>query len=293
MTSANLFHTKNNSMVPIQNFLKRTKQVDLTVTGTNWTTVKAVGVAYADSTGAWRLTFNISGSMTAASRTGVTLTVTGITFKNTSGFAQAVHTIADVQSLFVQTYCNPNTGNLVLAHGSTTTEAYNLSEDVALESKPTWADANMENPGDVVAYIPFGQAGSPGEVIEVSSGSPYTPFMGSGVYTTLASINLTQGTWLLHAQSGLLTGDVSASPSSISFGISLLSGNNVPIYVNTLAVSVPSVPNTSFYYQMRPLKLVVTTPSSYYLNQMAVYSGGNSNSFHAQELCYICAVRLS
>ena len=59
------------------------KQYNLTVTGTNWTTSRAVGVPYQTINGVWRLRGNVSGSISVASAT-LTLSIDGILWGSTS-----------------------------------------------------------------------------------------------------------------------------------------------------------------------------------------------------------------
>ena len=59
--------------------------VPLTVTGTNWTTIRGVFVPYKTTDGAWRMRFNVSGSVTSGTRTSYDVTFSGVSFKNVSG----------------------------------------------------------------------------------------------------------------------------------------------------------------------------------------------------------------
>lgn len=117
----------------------RDKQYDLTVTGTGWTTVKAVGVPYKTKDGSWRLRFNIDGNVSSASRTTYTASISGVSFY--AGTTQYVTAYESGISGAATTYAiaASNTSNLTLYHGSDTTSGYGFSGDVALNSMPTWA----------------------------------------------------------------------------------------------------------------------------------------------------------
>jgi hypothetical protein len=107
------------------------KQYDLTVTATNWTTTRAVGIPYKTREGAWRLRFNISGTL---SITGVpTITISGISFK--TGLYQ-VATVQSGAATGTNAYINPATGQ-VQANGSNHTAWY-FAGDAELDSIPTW-----------------------------------------------------------------------------------------------------------------------------------------------------------
>ncbi len=113
----------------------QTPQTALTVTGTNWTTVRAVGVAYSDNNGVWRLKFNLAGSVTGAP-SATTLTITGVVFKNVANYFQTVTAFGDAAAFG---YVIPNTATVACQNVSGTTTAWRLSGDVELDSKPSWA----------------------------------------------------------------------------------------------------------------------------------------------------------
>lgn len=119
----------------------RKGQYDLTVTGTNWTTVRAVGIYYQDQSGAHRLKCNIFGSLSATALT-FTGTVDGVTFKNVANYQQAISgalTEAGVDTRAVKSsYVNPNASTFYVESASNFNRI-GVSFDVELESKPTWA----------------------------------------------------------------------------------------------------------------------------------------------------------
>jgi len=104
------------------------------------TITRAVGIAYTDIGGVWRLRFNIMWTVASGTRTSATLTLSGVTFKNVTNLAQAISVTSNVgASAYQQGYVNPNTGVITVEHASATTTSYYVSGDVELESKPTWA----------------------------------------------------------------------------------------------------------------------------------------------------------
>lgn len=113
------------------------RQYDLTVTGTNWTTARAVGVPYKTRDGIWRLKFNINGALTTATLTSYTLTITGVTFK--TGFAQAVSAFNQNNAAACTARVTAATNTVVVYHASTSIDAYYISGDVELDSQPTFA----------------------------------------------------------------------------------------------------------------------------------------------------------
>lgn len=116
------------------------KQYDLTVTGTNWTTTRAIGMPYRTVDGTWRLKGNVRGAISSAANN-ITLTISDVTFKNISNYQQAV--IASVRNdatvvTTTQNYANPNASTIYL-EGSGTFKQISVSFDVELEAKPSWA----------------------------------------------------------------------------------------------------------------------------------------------------------
>jgi len=106
-------------------------QYDLTVTGTNWTTTRAVGVVYKCGGGQYRMKFNIDGTVSSGSRNLYNLT-TGIRLKASS----AISSYSDGN---VTTALMSISGTITIAHASATTTNYQVSGDVELDGKPSWA----------------------------------------------------------------------------------------------------------------------------------------------------------
>ena len=121
----------------------RRGQQPLIVTSTQagWTTTRAVGIYYQDQDGNHRLKFNISGSITSATFISATQTITGVTFKNVSGYAGACcGVLGGNTTITPNVFSSPNTGNVVMNSASAAgVTALHMSGDVELESRPTWA----------------------------------------------------------------------------------------------------------------------------------------------------------
>ena len=148
----------SNIIVPYTAATKRTKQVDLTISVTNFVNTRSVGVAYADSNGVWRLSFNASlkGNGSVGSVTVVTFTVTGVVFKSGTDVFQPL-SVFQSNSLAGQAITTPgastfkynNPGSIDLS-----SRAVDVSGDVELNAEPSWAAANMEGVLPVDVYIP-------------------------------------------------------------------------------------------------------------------------------------------
>jgi hypothetical protein len=106
--------------------------------GGTWTTTRAVAYPYKTKDGVWRMTFNIVGAASSATRTVFVVSIFGVTFKNTAGFFQDVSGQTS-GSIANNSYANPGAATIRMDHASATTTAYIWSGDVELDSKPTWA----------------------------------------------------------------------------------------------------------------------------------------------------------
>ncbi|MCG8685254.1 MAG: hypothetical protein MI892_10290, partial [Desulfobacterales bacterium] len=116
---------------------------DFTVTGTGWTTTRAVAIPYQTVDGAWRMKFNVGGTVSSAV-TDLSLNLSGTVFK--IGQEQAITGFTTL-AYYMQSRVEAGTG---IMHGRTGTarSTWSFSGDVELESKPTWADDSVE----VVSY---------------------------------------------------------------------------------------------------------------------------------------------
>lgn len=113
-------------------------QKTLTVTGTNWTTIRAVGIAYQTNDGAWRLRFNISG-LISGTVGNITLTITGVLFKNLANYQQAINSAWTLNyiSLYPSTAYVINNTNTIYSVVTTLSNTLSVSGDVELEEAPT------------------------------------------------------------------------------------------------------------------------------------------------------------
>lgn len=152
MTNKVIGVRSGNQIIPYSGATKRTKEYDLTISATNFTPARAVAIAYADSAGKWRMTFNLQGGVTGSPTT-VIIAVTGVVFKN--AFYQACAITASDSGTYRawDAYASSNSANIVCTTVSGAADFIVVSGDVELESKPTWADANMEGEVNAAVYI--------------------------------------------------------------------------------------------------------------------------------------------
>lgn len=116
------------------------KQYDLSVTGTNWSSVKAVGVPYKTLDGTWRMSLNIGGAFSSATSNS-TISVSGVSF---SSFSANGRQALGVATPLAPTSANEgatisSSGDISLKSASSTTE-WLVSGDVELSSMPTFAE---------------------------------------------------------------------------------------------------------------------------------------------------------
>lgn len=113
-------------------------QYDLSSSGISGTSsfsnVKSIGIPYKTRAGEWRFKFTITG--TVSSSTGTAITLTGVTFKNVSGYFQGVAG-SNTSGAGAVGYVTPNTGDVNI-NAASAVGRLNASGDVELESKPTF-----------------------------------------------------------------------------------------------------------------------------------------------------------
>lgn len=113
------------------------KQVSLIVTGTNWTTTRAVGVPYKTMGGAYRVRINLVGT-TSVGTTTLDLTIQGLTFKGPSGYTQAVaFSSGNVTLTGLVKSGGGSILNLITGAPQTT---FRVSADLELDSKPSFIE---------------------------------------------------------------------------------------------------------------------------------------------------------
>lgn len=154
-----------NSIVPAQDVTKRTKQIDISSNVTGSVALSsvdlAVAVFYADSDGNWRMVYNIKATAPSATRTGISLYVSGITFDSNGNQAVSAYESANQ----VTGAAVGGSNRIAMDHAFDTTDEYSSSGDVSLDSEPTTytTAANLETT-DVAAYVPEATASVPGLV---------------------------------------------------------------------------------------------------------------------------------
>jgi hypothetical protein len=215
MAVGTLGNKPGNILVPINNLMKASKDVSPTLSSTpaGWTTTLNRCVFRADSTGKWKMNFNISGTFNNTNNPQIT--VSGVTF-SAVGSRQPI----DVYYAGTVGFVIDNTGTIVADNVAGITQMQ-WSGDVSLNAEPDWAAAGLtswaaiaENTAAIAAYIPFGQAGMPGEE-KISETTSDTLVNSSSVFDWAGtSLTLGVGTWdltmhlryVLRLDSG--TGDV-------------------------------------------------------------------------------------
>jgi len=158
MTTGLIGQRGTSLLAPVSSFTQRTKLVNLTVTGTNWTTTLATGIFVSDSNGVWRCEqLNIEGSISVAAAT-LTLNLPGVTFKTGANQAVSV-SIPGTVSGRGEVVAGTSTISLWTGDAATHTSWY-ISGPVVLDSNPTAYTtlSNLEGVTDVSAYI----IGNPG-----------------------------------------------------------------------------------------------------------------------------------
>ena len=121
---------------------------DFTVTGTNWTTASTSAIPYKDPvSGNWRMAFNFRGTVapTAAS---LTITVSGVT----NSFQQAIVTTNGSEGYGLATASAGTYSATCSGSGG----VFLFSGDVALTSKPTWAD--WDNTAPTISDVQYENA---------------------------------------------------------------------------------------------------------------------------------------
>jgi hypothetical protein len=97
-------------------------------------------IPYQTQDGTWRLRFNLAVVASSTSRTGYSVALAGVTFKNISGNYQAISAGGGGSTNYLSYgYVEPNNNLIGLEHASGTLTGYRFSGDVELNSKPTWA----------------------------------------------------------------------------------------------------------------------------------------------------------
>jgi hypothetical protein len=231
MTTANIGIRSGNVIVPYVSTTKRTKEMDFTASGlitgagtntNSWGTFRAVAVAYADSTGKWRLNFNISGLCASTGvHTGYVITFSStavVVFKNTSAFFQPVTPYLAINNNVGVAYVNPNTADIYINHASYGESYYAVSGDVELESEPTWAAANMEGVIAADVYIAPASGATPGIVDNLAQHFHGVKDFGDGIKLNTGD---TLSTYAVNTWTPIVT---------LVGG----SGNTVPVYTTNL-----------------------------------------------------------
>jgi hypothetical protein len=112
--------------------------VALTVTGTNFSVSRAVFVPYRTSDGAWRMRFNLFGSVSPAVTT-LDLTISGVAYKGTS-IRQSVNVRGNNSSPQLGSGVVDSDTGLFTCRFPDASGQIQASGEIELASKPTWMD---------------------------------------------------------------------------------------------------------------------------------------------------------
>lgn len=91
----------------------------------------------------WLLDLNVTYTVASGARTGVTMNIDEVKFKNTTGIYQPVTAYAmdGTNPYPVRCYAQINTGNIIFEHASATTTTYGFTASgLILESQPNFAE---------------------------------------------------------------------------------------------------------------------------------------------------------
>lgn len=130
--------------------IERGEQYDMSsyVSATNWTNVRSVAYFYKTKSGAWRMSFNFSGTKTTATVTSLELTVANVTFKNISNYRQPISCFAAnlaADSNMGQGIVNAGASTMICYFSSNDPLSMSYSGDVELDSKPSFVTDIVSN----------------------------------------------------------------------------------------------------------------------------------------------------
>lgn len=180
----------NNVIVPYTAATRQSKWLNFdqssgaySVSGTNWSTVKAYFMFYADSSGLWRARFNIRGTLSVGASS-VVLTVNSVTFDGNSGNFQAASAVTDAAGEAGRAYVSAGASTITIDTPSFTSGGWSVSGDVALASNPTTytTAANMEGVTSVYVYIAPASATAAGLLNYYDAGT-FSATFNLGMYT--------------------------------------------------------------------------------------------------------------
>ena len=210
-------------------FLVNEKEYDLTVTGTNWTTTKAIGIPYITDDGDWRLKFNIIGALSSKT-TSFTGTIDGVVFDSgatTNEYFAITSNLIDngvASRSALRQHVNDGVGTFYI-DCSSNFDRIGLSGDVELDSKPSFVLDNSPTNYDVYKVIRYAPKTALQGVIQAPTMQKLTS--GSGTYTTPGGVSYIKvrmvGGGGGGAGSGQAAGTAATAGGDTTFGTSFLS----------------------------------------------------------------------
>jgi len=231
----------SNIIVPYTAATKRSKQVDITFTGSNLATIlMAKAIFYADSAGAWRMRFNIAYTATATA-VSETITLTNI---STAGLAasqvfSATNSTA-AQSVLYSAVNAASPAVMLVVFSATTSSTREFSGDIALAAEPTTytTAANMEGVLPVDVYIPPATDTSSGLInfykeddTTLASVAWKPDGAGSGIGTAFAAKITRSGRVVTLS----LAGNTTADPAGSTYALTLKTSSDAAVTLPTWA----------------------------------------------------------
>jgi len=205
---------------------------DFTVTGTNWTTVKATARPFKDTSGTWFVDLSINGTLSSTTAS-FTMTVSGLDFAGTtdreSGYGFVTGGTSGNQAAFVQANASSVGTDILIRRDSTQTfDRILIGGIFELDSKPTWAD-----------FDPIATIYPSTEDLALSGWQSYTPTNTQGFGTITSNLQWRRNGQNVEIQGRFTAGTVSASEAQIelpnSYTISFASSTSGEVRVGTIS----------------------------------------------------------
>jgi hypothetical protein len=182
---------------------------DFTVTGTNWTTTKALASPEKDTEGNWWLNFNILGTLSSLTSS-LDLTLSGVTYDSGfTSFGQAFSAYMRSSSALADrspSRARVNTTTTMgIASVAGSFDIVSISGRVKLASKPTWAD-----------FDPIATVYPTTDDLAVTPWEAYTPSNTQGFGTITSRLQWRYNFDTIEIRGDLTTGTVSAVEAQIA-----------------------------------------------------------------------------
>lgn len=110
--------------------------MSLIVTGTNWTTGRAIGVPYKTVNGAWRMVINVAGAFSSGVSS-ATLTIQGVIFAYNGGYPQRISGGNNIDG-YGGSMRPQSSAATIMIQGAGPATQWAVAGDVELDRKPDW-----------------------------------------------------------------------------------------------------------------------------------------------------------